>query len=121
MILITGGGSQGRLAFALSMFKLDISEVFDCSRGAFDEHCPQKVIYKTEEFIKTADFDEFLYLHGDCFCDKIVITAETGCGLVPVDTDERLLREKTGRANCALARMADEVYRVVCGIGQRIK
>ena len=67
------------------------------------------------------DFETFSSLHKDMLCDKIIITTETGCGLVPVDKAERELREKNGRANCALAENAQSVYRVVCGIGQRIK
>ena len=52
---------------------------------------------------------------------RIIICDETGCGLVPVDAFEREYRETAGRICTALAEHADEVYRVVCGIGMRIK
>lgn len=35
--------------------------------------------------------------------------------------NERIYREKTGRLQCMLAQKADEVIRVICGVGQRIK
>ena len=42
-------------------------------------------------------------------------------GIVPIDSFEREYRERTGRILVKLAEQADEVVRVVCGIGQRIK
>ena len=121
MILIVGGRNQGRLGYALSEYNIDKSEVLDCSADSPDGIENAKIIYKIDELIKTVDYDEFLCLYTDRLCDKIVITTETGCGLVPVDKDERLLREKIGRVNCALAKAAERVDRVVCGIGQCIK
>lgn len=50
-----------------------------------------------------------------------VISDEVGCGIVPMDRDERAFREANGRVNCLLAEEADEVYRVVAGIFQKIK
>ena len=51
----------------------------------------------------------------------IVIIPEVGCGIVPVSRTDRRLRELTGRTASALAGMADEVWRVQCGIPQRLK
>ena len=53
--------------------------------------------------------------------NRIIICDEIGCGLVPVDAFEREYREAAGRICTVLAEHADEVYRVVCGIGMRIK
>ena len=39
----------------------------------------------------------------------------------PVDAFERAWRENTGRALCVIASRAEQVTRVVCGIGVRIK
>ena len=46
---------------------------------------------------------------------------EIGNGIVPLDAFEREYREQTGRAEILLAKKADEVVRVICGIGQKIK
>lgn len=50
-----------------------------------------------------------------------VVSDEVGCGIVPMDRDERVFREANGRVNCLLAEEADEVYRVMAGIFQKIK
>lgn len=53
--------------------------------------------------------------------DAVVIADETGCGVVPMDRENRAWRENAGRALCVLAQRADMVTRVICGIGVRIK
>lgn len=53
--------------------------------------------------------------------DTIVIADEIGNGIVPFDAFEREYREQTGRAEILLAKKADEVVRIICGIGQKIK
>ena len=50
-----------------------------------------------------------------------VLMDEIGCGLVPVDADDRLFRETAGRIGCYLAEHAEEVHRVVLGIGMRLR
>ncbi len=59
----------------------------------------------------------FLEAHPDC----ILICDEIGNGIVPMEAEERTYRERTGRILERLAAQADEVVRVVCGIGQKIK
>ena len=51
----------------------------------------------------------------------IVISDEVGNGIVPVDGFEREWREWVGRLLIRLAKQADRVERVICGLGQRIK
>lgn len=53
--------------------------------------------------------------------DIIIVTDEIGYGIVPADKYLREYREMTGRICTELASYASEVYRVVCGIGTRIK
>lgn len=51
----------------------------------------------------------------------LIVADEIGCGVVPLEKEERLWREATGRLLCEAARAADEVYRIYCGIPQQIK
>ena len=51
----------------------------------------------------------------------VVICDEIGCGLVPMDAGERQRREQVGRLCIQLAKEADRVIRVVCGVGNDIK
>jgi len=53
--------------------------------------------------------------------DAVIISAEVGYGLVPIDAFERKYREAVGRVNCYLAGEAEQFYRVVCGEGERLK
>jgi adenosyl cobinamide kinase/adenosyl cobinamide phosphate guanylyltransferase len=51
----------------------------------------------------------------------VIIVDELGCGIVPMNPYDRRYREQTGRICCKLAREAEEVHRVICGIGTVIK
>ena len=53
--------------------------------------------------------------------DIWIICDEVGMGIVPVDVFERQYREVVGRCCCELAKEAQQVVRIVCGIGMRIK
>ena len=50
-----------------------------------------------------------------------MICDELGCGVVPMDDEDRAWRERTGRLLCDLAAKADRVDRVFCGIPMRLK
>lgn len=124
MILITGGAFQGKKEFALTLVK---------------DGCIVEGDQLNEETIRGADIaaDFHLYirrllqegrnareeaaalLKGQ---DRLILTVdELGCGIVPIDAFERNYRETTGRISCELAKQAEAVYRVQCGIGVRIK
>ena len=52
---------------------------------------------------------------------SIVIETEIGGGVVPVDSADRAHREAAGRLACLLAKRADTVIRVCCGLPQLLK
>lgn len=52
---------------------------------------------------------------------EVVIATEVGGGVVPVDPGQRADREAAGRLACLLARRADAVVRVCCGLPQLLK
>lgn len=51
----------------------------------------------------------------------IVICDELGNGIVPIKKQERIWREQTGRLMIELAKQAERVERILCGLGQRLK
>ena len=51
----------------------------------------------------------------------LIVSDEIGCGVVPLDPADRRWREAVGRVCTSLASRADEVVRIVCGVGMRIK
>ena len=52
---------------------------------------------------------------------EIVICNEVGSGVVPLEADQRIWRDAVGDLSCRLAKRADCVVRMVCGIPQAIK
>jgi len=71
------------------------------------------------------DFDGDTRAFAEDFCrahpEAVIVADEIGCGVVPIDRNERAWREAAGRALCVLAQKAESVTRVICGIGVRIK
>lgn len=57
--------------------------------------------------------------HGEV--DVVISSDLIGSGIVPMDAFDRCWREVTGRVLTDIAGRADEVYRVTCGIEQRLK
>lgn len=53
--------------------------------------------------------------------NEAVIATEVGGGVVPVAPEQRREREAAGRLACLLARRADTVVRVCCGLPQLLK
>ena len=111
MILIIGGVYQGKLAFAKSRFSIHEEEVCDLN-GAF---VPGKRCYiHTGAAVRRGESLPFP-------ADAVVIAEETGSGVVPMDPEERRFREAEGLLLQRLALESDEVWRVLCGIGTRIR
>lgn len=52
---------------------------------------------------------------------RVLVTDDIGSGIVPADYFERIYREETGRICCQVAGEAEQVWRVCCGLGQRLK
>lgn len=53
--------------------------------------------------------------------DAYVTADEIGCGIVPMEAFEREYRETDGRVCQRIAAYSEEVHRVICGLGMRIK
>lgn len=52
---------------------------------------------------------------------EVVICDEVGCGVVPLDPEDRACRERVGRLCVRLAEKADRVVRITCGIPAILK
>ena len=52
---------------------------------------------------------------------EVVICNEVGSGIIPMDANDRMAREQTGRLCIQLAKRAEKVVRMVCGIPNIIK
>ncbi len=109
MIFIIGGAYQGKTQYAMENF----GEGY-VVWNHYHETVRQQLLDKKNPLEEAER-----RLQGE---DKlIIISDEVGYGLVPVEAFEREYREAVGRVGCFLAGKAEQVIRVVSGIGQRIK
>jgi len=99
MIFITGPLYSGKRTFAASLGGLCALEVQELA-------AEEENIEALAEKLSTYD---------------VVTATELGCGVVPVDSAQRLEREKAGRLACLLAQRADCVVQMFCGIPTVIK
>lgn len=135
MKLVIGGYAQGKLDYVLLKYHLSPDLVQDgvvsdeatfqsrnrgktvvinhfhewVKRRILEGGCPEEEMYPLLESRQEPD--------EDC----IIISDEVGNGIVPVDPFEREYRERLGRILIQIADRAEEVERVICGIGQKIK
>lgn len=113
MVLVIGGYGQDKLRFARE--SLGVTAVNDGCFGDADCIDNLSSMVMGEHF--KDDLEKYIVKHPDC----VIICDEVGGGVVPIRVEDRMYREATGRVCCELAKKADAVYRVFCGIGQRIK
>lgn len=121
MILIIGGAFQGKREYAETNYENAGERIFylnTWARGIFEKaeedgaDLQEKISENTRHMLKNKIAND---------PDLIIITDEIGRGIVPAERRERDFREFVGRLQIMLAHEADEVIRVICGVGQRIK
>ncbi len=115
MILVTGGAYQGKNAFAETLLEQRKQT------GREGTLFPQFHEWVKDCMKAERNIEEELREKLGQDPDQIIVCNELGCGVVPMDAFERAWRERTGRLACELAKQAEAVYHVTCGIGTRIK
>jgi len=65
---------------------------------------------------ETEEIEAFYKALGRSSCDLIVVSNETGLGLVPADPESRRFRDLSGKVNQEVARLADRVFVVFSGL-----
>ena len=132
MRLIIGGYAQGKLSYVRKENTENVYEIYDGILPSkkqlleLKEQGKLPIVYRFHEFVKKSlsegkQPEEELQNIVEYMKECIVISDEIGNGIVPIDAFEREYRERTGRLLIKIAEQADEVVRVVCGIGQKIK
>ena len=132
MRLYIGGRSQGKTECCLSeqtgaYVLLDGALVAAGVPGAEEKHKDSHLILNSlhewvrgcvkEKIDPIECMRKFLAMHpdADIICDEV------GNGVVPIDPFEREWREAVGRTLIFLAKEAESVTRVICGLPQKIK
>lgn len=131
MKLVIGGYAQGKLHYVqqnmISQREQRKTIILDGTLDVFRKTDGSTVIvnhlhrYIREQLHQGKNPEEAIMTFLGEHPDGILICDEIGNGIVPIEAEERIYRERTGRILEHLAAQADEVVRVVCGIGQRIK
>ena len=126
MWLISGGAFQGKLDYALNILRIDEKAVVDGLTCSMEELLEAPLVnhfhlwidrmLREEQDVK-ALVEQILKANPDI----VILVDELGCGIVPIDPYDRNYREVTGRICCQIAASAQEVHRVICGIGTVIK
>ena len=110
MNLVIGGSYQGKTEYAINTFP----------NARFFNQAHLFIKKRLSEGRSQAEIlAEILETTSDG--DWVIIADEIGNGVVPMDEADRTYREVAGRILIELAKEADEVHRVILGIGQRIK
>lgn len=127
MKLVIGGYAQGKLQYVLQKYQLKEDAIWDAALPDETEgQAGMVVINHFHQWVRNSLLDgecpeervqSFVNRCADC----IIISDDIGSGIVPVEAFERQYRERTGRILIQLAQRAEEVERVLCGIGQKIK
>ena len=126
MIFVTGGCFQGKQQWVLQNCQVQPFRVADgavCSMEAIKsagvlDHFHLLVRRWMQAGKIPADETDKILSDNPAL---VIITDEIGSGIVPLDVKEREWREVHGRICCQLAGRADAVFRVIAGIGQKIK
>lgn len=126
MELVIGGTGQGKKAYVLQRLNGTAMQVWDGELPEENEMDQMIVIDHLHLWVRKRleahgepekELEAWLASHKN----TVLISDEVGNGIVPVDAFERAYRERTGRILVSLAGRAEQVVRVFCGIGQRLK
>lgn len=124
MKLVIGGVYQGKKTYASEKYQITcwadgrscgFGEIFTCEGICYFHE------YVRRALLEELDLSELPQELAEKNRDIVIVSAELGYGVVPVDAFDRRFREAHGRLCCRLAEEADEVSRVICGIGTVIK
>lgn len=107
MIFITGPLYSGKREYARALL------------GCTPEELETRAAWDVQELAR--DCADLSALADRLARNDVVIATEVGGGVVPLDRAEREAREAAGRLNCLLARRAERVVRVFCGLPQVLK
>lgn len=129
MELIIGGFSQGKSSYAAARFP-GYALYNETNYAAFPDQTSEGVILNhlhliVRELLEAGKSEgeilQRLRQMEESTSDMVFISDEIGCGIVPMEPEDRQWREVTGRVLIALAAEASEVIRITAGIPQVIK
>ncbi|MBR6801576.1 MAG: bifunctional adenosylcobinamide kinase/adenosylcobinamide-phosphate guanylyltransferase [Eubacteriaceae bacterium] len=125
MILVFGGAYQGKKEFVATKFGYSLEDMYQCTeKDEIDFSKP--VITDLGSYVLGAirrgeNPLNFVLSNKAKFKDKIIVITDVGSGIVPISKEQRLFRDNIGKITQILSRESTEVYRLFCGIGEKLK
>ena len=113
MVLILGGVGAGKTASARSLGYTDADFTTDVS--------DEKPVLVGLEALVRRDPDDADTLLLPLLQKELVLCCEVGSGVIPLERQDRIWRDATGRLCVRLAREASAVVRIVAGIPVMLK
>lgn len=125
MELIIGGAFQGKTDFAKENLSVSEDDIFVCHKD-FAPKFDKKCITHLERFSYWCvehgyEPAEYFFEHIGDISNKVIISDDISCGVVPINKTERTWREANGRLLIKLSKNAEHVTRIFCGLSQRLK
>lgn len=126
MRLIIGGANQGKLNWYLAQNQLPSEEISDGKTTSLDTLPQGKILNHLDSWIfrlleAKYNPEKIIEQYLEKNPDAVIICDEIGCGVVPITANEREWREVTGRICCNLAKKANRVDRIFCGLAMPLK
>ena len=122
MIFITGGAYQGKKEYALKKYNIDekgiAKTIHDLISAKLITDYHMHIRKMMEQDLDPAEMTKRICIENR---DAVIIMNEIGCGIIPMEHEDREWRENVGRCGCVIARNAHKVIRFVCGIPTVIK
>ena len=119
MDLFIGGHAQGKYEYAVKKYPDDFRIINDFHLRVKEELAKYTYTAYSEDILAETIFRNLT--EGLPVSKTVIISDDIGCGIVPLDRFDRLWRDVTGKVLIKVAEMSDNVYRVICGIVQKIK
>ena len=117
MILLIGPYASGKRYYATHVLKLDPDEI---ASGTLDGRPAVRDLQRLVERTLCEGGSASSLLEPLCG-KQAVLADEIGAGVIPMDPEERRVREETGRLACLLAARADTVVRLMAGLPTVLK
>ena len=124
MELIIGGAFQGKTAYTKEKFEISDEDIYICDIDkvpCFDKKCISHIEHFSFWCVKNGIEPKDYFFEHISDENKIVISDDISCGVVPIGKDERAWREANGRLLMAISEKSEHLTRIFCGIPMVIK
>ena len=122
MHLIIGGAYQGKTDYAKAQYSLADEDIYTCCTAEIPQDV--KALCHLERFARScaAQGRSAVTVWKELgISPEVVICDDVFCGIVPMEPEERLWREETGRLLTAIAADAARATRIFCGLPMELK